>query len=114
MEKKVEYNFVTGFVGDVLLSMERSYKVFKSRYRHVKVGITGRDLQERFNDHLKEKGWNRMVVRYRTSSERFANVAEKYFMNKHVELDNSWTGYSPLTDGPYDYVYFLLSGELKK
>ena len=111
MEKKVEYSLITGNVMDVIPSLERSVMIFESRYRSVKVGITGRDPQERFNEHLKDRRWNRMIVKYKTKSESLANKVEDYFILYHPNLKNKWIGYSHLTEGGDKYFYILLYGE---
>lgn len=92
MEKKVEYNIITGCVLDVLPALERSVLYFESRYISVKVGITGRDPQERFNEHLAERRWNRMIVKYKTRSENLINKLEDYFILYHPRLKNNWIG----------------------
>lgn len=110
MEKKVEYNMITGNVLDVLPALERSVLYFESRYISVKVGITGRDPQERFNEHLKDRRWNRMIVKYKTKSESLANKVEKYFIITHPNLKNKWMGYSHLSPDGDNYLYILLYG----
>lgn len=111
MEKKVEYNIITGCVLDVLPALERSVLYFESRYISVKVGITGRDPQERFNEHLAERRWNRMIVKYKTRSENLINKLEDYFILYHPRLKNNWIGYSHLSAGGDNYFYILLYGK---
>lgn len=111
MEKKVEYNMITGSVLNVLPSLERSVLYFESRYMSVKVGITGRNPQERFNEHLKDRRWNRMIVKYKTTSESLVNKLEDYFILYHPRLKNNWIGYSHLSKDGYNYFYILLYGK---
>lgn len=111
MEKKVEYNMITGNVLDVLPALERSVLYFESRYISVKVGITGRNPQERFNEHLKDRRWNRMIVKYKTRNESLINKIEDYFILYHPRLRNNWVGYSHLAEDGYNYFYILLYGK---
>ena len=111
MEKKVEYNMLTGIVLDILPALERSVSYFESRYQSVKVGVTGRDPQERFNEHLKERRWNRMIVKYKTRNESLINKIEDYFILYHPRLKNKWIGYSHLANGGDNYFYILLYGK---
>ena len=111
MEKKVEYSMITGNVLDLLPSLERSVLNYESRYISVKVGITGRNPQERFNEHLKERRWNRMIVKYKTKSENLVNALEDYFIFYHPRLKNNWLGYSHLAEDGYNYFYILLYGK---
>lgn len=111
MEKKVEYNMLTGIVLDILPALERSVSYFESRYQSVNVGVTGRDPQERFNEHLKERRWNRMIVKYKTRNESLINKIEDYFILYHPRLKNKWIGYSHLAKGGDNYFYILLYGK---
>ena len=91
---------------DLLATLTRSLAQYGHYYRHVKVGITA-DPTRRSYEHAAD-GWQRMVVRYQTSSRDVANGIEKHFIRSRHELKNKWTGFSHMTkDGPY-YVYFLL------
>ena len=90
----------------LLGSLTISLAVYEYYYRHVKVGITG-DPDVRAIAHQAD-GWQRMVVRYVTSSRDVANSIEKHFILTRPELKNKWTGFSHMTKtGPY-YVYFLM------
>lgn len=111
MDKKVEYSYITGSILSVLPSLERSIRIFEKKYRTVKVGVTGRDPQIRFNEHLQNRKWDRMIVKYKTTSENFVNRAEKYFILGHRELKNKWTGYSNLPENGDKYFYILLYGK---
>ena len=111
MEKKVEYSLIKGNIIDVLPTLERSIKIFEKKYVSVKVGITGRNPQERFNEHQKTRMWNRMVVKYKTNSESLINKVEDYFILYHPQLKNNWMGYSHLSKGGDNYFYILLYGK---
>lgn len=112
--KKVEYNYITGAPVNVILPLLHSLKIFLTKYHSVKVGITGRDPQRRFGEHLKKRPWNRMIVRYKTSSENFANQLEQFFIVLNPGLKNYWLGTSNLCKKGDNYLYFLLYGEKTK
>ena len=111
MEKKVEYNMITGNMLNVIPSLERSVKIFESKYHSVKVGITGRDPQERFNEHLRDRRWNRMIVKYKTTSENLADKVEDYFVLYRPHLKNRWIGYIYQNEDGNKYIYILLYGK---
>lgn len=99
-------NITTGPYRDLLGTLTRSLGQYEHYYRHVKVGITG-NPDRRADEHGRD-GWQRMAVRYETSSIEVANSVEKYFITNRPELKNKWTGFSHMTKtGPY-YVYFVM------
>lgn len=111
MEKKVEYSLITGNVLNVIPSLERSVLYFESRYMSVKVGVTGSNPQECFNEHLMDRCWNRMIVKYKTTSENFADKVGDYFTLYHPRLKNNWIGYSYISEECDKYIYILLCGK---
>lgn len=106
---ELERNITKGPYRDLLGMLTRSLGQYEHYYRHVKVGITGDpDTRAYFHDR---DGWQRMVVRYVTTSVNVANEVEKYFIRTRPELKNKWTGFSHLTKtGPY-YVYFIMKAK---
>lgn len=103
---QLTYNYISGQPSNVAASLSRSLSQFEHYYSQVKIGITA-NPERRANEHA-QKGWQRMVVKYKTSSLRNANTIEKYFINGRQELKNKWTGFSPLTGpGPY-YAYIIM------
>lgn len=106
----VEYNLITGHINEVIESLNRTIGQYKRNYKQVKIGITGRDPQERFNEHLLSKNWDRMVVIYETNSENYANKIEAWLIAKHDdELANKKPGGgSKLTVAGKNFVYVLL------
>lgn len=108
MGKMVEYNYVTGQPSVVVLHLKISVGVFLAFNSEVKVGITGRDPQERFNEHLKEKDWDKMIVKYVTKSERNANSLEDYLIINYPGLVNKWIGKSNLSKDGDNYLYLLV------
>lgn len=50
-----------------------------------------------------------MIVKYETCSCRHANEIEKYFINRHDWLENTWQGWSNMGKSDRFYVYILLS-----
>lgn len=115
MGKKVEINCISGSPSNVLSSLNLSIGQFKRYYKDVKVGITGRNPQIRFNEHLLDKNWKRMVVIYKTSSENFANTIEEWLVDRHSYylINNRKGGGSDLHKCGYHYVYVLLNKKIK-
>lgn len=106
----VQYNAVTGHPSQILESLNRTIGQYKWRYSEVKVGITGRNPEARFREHLQTKNWSHMVVIYQTNSVTFANQVEAYLVQRHyTDLANVRSGGgSQLTSFGYNYVYVLL------
>jgi hypothetical protein len=108
--KEVEYNLITGHINEVIESLCRTVGQYKRNNTTVKIGITGRDPQIRFNEHLAEGRWQRMVVIYETNSENYANKIEEWLVDQHYEgLKNTRQGGgSSLSFKGKNYVYVLL------
>lgn len=113
-EKKAELSYCTGNMYEVVLSLDRSLKMFMRSYKEIKVGITGRSPQVRFDEHLQQRQWDRMVVKYKSSSQNYVNKIEDFFIQKHPELKNEWVGQSKLSANGPNYLYFLLAKKIKK
>ncbi len=105
---KVEYNYITGVISVVLPNIKRSLGQYIRNYEEVKIGITGRNPQIRFNEHQQRRDWDRMIVKYRTTSQNNANKVEKYFIECYPNLANYWIGNTQLSYIGHNYVYFLL------
>jgi len=114
VEKKAELSYCTGNMYEVVLSLDRSLKMFMRSYKEIKVDITGRSPQVRFKEHLMSRDWDRMVVKYKSSSQNYVNQIEDFFVEKHPELKNEWIGQSMLTEKGHNYLYFLLAKKIKK
>lgn len=109
--KEVEYvNVETGTPTNVYDTLNRKISAYKSRYS-IKIGITGRNPQQRFNEHLDNTDWERMVVIYRTTSLNYANTLEDWLIEKHKDdlVNKRKGGGSDLAEGGYNYVYLLLA-----
>ncbi len=110
MNKIVEYNEITGYPINVIETLNRAIGQYKRNNKQIKVGITGRDPQKRFDEHLKDRDWNRMVIIYKTGSINFANTIEKWLVEQHfADLYNKKSGGgSELSVDGSNYVYVLL------
>src|SRR5437867_1930398 len=76
MKQKVEFKEITGFPKQVAGELYNAITEFQKKYK-VKIGITGRDPQLRFNEHLISGEWKRMVVLYSSISPKHVNELEK-------------------------------------
>jgi hypothetical protein len=109
-QKEVKYNELTGHINEVIDTLIGSLGQYISNYKFVKVGITGREPQERFNEHLQEIAWDEMIVVYKTISHEYCNEIEKRLVAKKFDfLTNERAGGgSELSKDGFNYVYFLL------
>lgn len=114
---KVEYSrsYYSGFPSNVIPLLRISVSLFLRYYRRVKIGITG-NPERRWRQHRNHnKGtWDRMVVKYVTTSVHNANLIEKFFIEAEPALKNRWTGWSNMSEAEYYYVYILLGGRRRK
>lgn len=110
MGKNVEYNEITGHPSSVFESLNRSIGQYKRNHTSIKVGITGRNPQYRFNEHLKVFDWDRMVVVYETTSHKYANTLENWLVEYHSEdiVNQRTGGGSQLSLEGNHYLYILL------
>ncbi len=108
--KTVEYNEVSGSPNNVIETLNRKIGQYKANYTKIKIGITGRNPQHRFNEHLKNINWTRMVVIYETSSHNFANTIENWLVDQHFDelLNQKQGGGSELSYDGQNYVYVLM------
>lgn len=107
----VEYDYFTGRVEEVIESLNRSIGQYVRNNKKVKVGITGRNPQKRLDEHLRNKNWNRMVVKYESSSKNNVQIIEKFLTDNFGDyLVNEVSGGGGIssTPGKY-YVYVLLA-----
>jgi hypothetical protein len=111
--KEVEYWFITGSPNDVIAPLNRTIGQFKRNYRKIKIGITGRNPQSRYNEHQREIKWDRMVVIYETASINFANTIEQWLTEDHWPylVNKKLGGGSELSKYDKNYVYVLLKGK---
>lgn len=117
MKKAVEYSksYYSGFPVDIIPLLRISISLFLRNYRRVKIGITNTP-ERRWNEHLRQDAdsWERMIVKYVTSSVNNANRIEKFFIDAEPSLHNRWTGWSNMSSSDYYYVYILLGGRKRK
>lgn len=112
MYNLVEYSYYTGWPNEVIRYISITVGIFRLRYQRVKIGITN-NPERRFCEHQRRDGWERMIVKYETSSIKNANEIEKYFINRHDWLENSWVGWSNMGAGLKYYVYILLANRIE-
>ena len=117
-KKNVEYfsTYFSGWPKDVIPRLKVAVGIFKKSYKFVKIGITS-NPENRFSQHKKHDknySWERMVVKYQTTSVANANAVEDHFIETDDSLVNIWTGYSHMTEkGPY-HVYILLGNHKRR
>lgn len=107
----VEFNEITGHPNSVYETLNRKISAYKANHTILKVGITGRNPQTRFDEHLRSFPWDRMVVIYQTTSINYANTLEYWLVEKHWDdlINEREGGGSNLAEQGYNYVYVLLA-----
>ena len=103
------YNYLTGKIDWVFESLNRSVGQYKRSYRYVKIGITN-NPERRKNEHSQSNvKWEKMIVKYSTTSVKYINELEKMLIDQHWEfIENEVAGGGgPNGEGPY-YLYILL------
>ena len=91
MQNDIEYSrsYYSGFPKNVIPLLRISISLFLRNYNRVKIGITN-DPERRWRDHLRQDAetWDRMVIKYCTTSVNNANRIEKYFIDTEPALHN--------------------------
>ena len=109
----LEYSFCTGSINEVKESLIRSVGQYIRHYSKVKIGITN-NPSKRQGEHARSRTkWNKMVVKYKTSSVNFINQIEKIVIDYHWDYIENEIGGGGGPDGeaPY-YLYVLLKWEI--
>ena len=109
----IKYDYITGSINEVAESLIRSVGQYISYYSKVKVGITN-NPERRKRDHERSRTkWNKMVVKYKTSSVNYINRMEKIIIESHWDFIENKVGGGggPDGEGPY-YLYVLLKWEM--
>lgn len=108
--KYIEFKPHTGAPGNAIETLNRAIGQYIRNYRLVKIGITGRDPQIRFDEHLRDRKWSRMVVIYETSSINFANTIENWLIEFHWDylINQKEGGRNYLSPKGKNYAYVLL------
>jgi hypothetical protein len=109
---EVEYNFITGhFNDDLIKSLSYSVGAYNKNY-FVKIGITGKDPSKRLKEHVKylPHFWDRMIVIYQTSSEKYIRKIEKELIERYREIcmNEIGGGGGPISKPQPNYLYLLL------
>lgn len=91
-QKSPEYYYETGWPVNIVNRLNISMGLYRRNYN-----------------------WERMVVVYVTKSPKNANYIEKWFINnRYDDLVNEWTGYSPMCNSDFYYVYILLGNHKRR
>ena len=106
------YNPFTGHPADVCESLNRAIGQYKARYSKLKIGITGREPNLRFQEHLHANSkWKKMIVVYETTSTKYANAIEDYLVERHWDylVNKKPGGGSILSSTGVKIVYLLVA-----
>ena len=106
---QIDDRHITGWYDQCLPHFNRSIAQYKRYYKYVKIGITI-DYQSRASQHEQRDKifkWERMIVMYKTSSEKHANYVEGEYQARK-DFVNKWYGWSHMSPTGEYYVYLLL------
>jgi len=106
---QIDDRHITGWCDQCWEHFNRSIGQYKRYYKYVKIGITV-DYRVRASQHErrdKRYKWDRMIVMYKTSSEKHANWIEGTYQDQK-DFVNEWYGWSHMSPTGEYYVYLLL------
>ena len=108
----IKYDYWKGSINEVTESLVRSVGQYTRNYNKVQIVITN-NPERRAGEHRRSSvRWNKMVVKYETTSINFINTIEKILINHHWDYIKNKVGGGggPNGHGPY-YLYVLLKGK---
>ncbi len=108
--KVVEFDIFSGHFEQLEKYLNRALGQYKQNYTKIKIGITGNEPQLRFEQHLNEYDWNRMIVKYITESIKKLIQIQSKLIEKYEDLfinDFGKTGDYKINPDNF-YLYFLL------
>ena len=102
-------DYWTGNINDVIESLNRSIAQYIRNNKKVKIGITC-NPQRRIKEHSSSKeNWDRMIIKYKTSSVNYINQIEKILIDNHWDyITNEVAGGGGPNGNPPYYLYVLL------
>jgi hypothetical protein len=102
-------DYWTGNINDVIESLNRSIAQYIRHNNKVKIGITC-NPNRRINEHsLSKENWDKMIVKYKTTSVNYINEIEKILIDNHWDYiaNEVAGGGGPNGNSPY-FLYVLL------
>lgn len=105
-----EENIATGrFSDDLKKFFNRRIAQYLSRANELKIGITSRNPKIRFEEHLKDKNWKRMVVLYKTTSVDYVKELERFLVNNYFDYITNEVGGGggDLSSGGSSFLYII-------
>lgn len=106
---QIDDRHITGWYDQCLNHFSRSFGQYKRYYKYVKIGITV-DYRMRASQHVRFENnykWERMIMMYKTSSEKHANYVEGIYQAQK-DFVNKWYDWSHMSPTGEYYVYILL------
>jgi len=106
---EIEQKIQSGWPRNIIRRLNVSIGLYLKYYNNVKIGITY-DPDRRMREHSRScrYDWDRMILRYKTTSEKNDNEIEKWFIHNRPELVNQWDGDSHMPEGYWYFIYILL------
>lgn len=90
IDRFIEYNYVTGYIVDVLENISATVNSLKSENSKVKIGITCKPPEDVWSIHSLNDEWDRMVVIYETRSKSFiSRLADHLIRINYTDMNES-------------------------
>lgn len=104
----VIYDHWSGHLNMVITPLNRSLGQYIRNYTEIKIGITN-NPETRFNQHIKLKKWDRMIVKYETSSLNYVRTLEQLLVENYFDyISNEVGGGGGNFGNPPYYLYVLI------
>lgn len=105
----VIYDYWTGRPNEIIASLNRSVAQYIRNHTEIKIGITNHP-ERRFKQHRQNKDWDKMIVKYSTTSIRNVAYLEKALIEYHwAYITNQISGGGGPSGQPPYYLYVLLN-----
>lgn len=104
------YDYWTGNFENVKASLIRSIAQYNVHHKKIKIGITNNPETRKSQHENARLGWNKMIVKYHTSSVNYINEMEKIIIDHHWDIVENEVGGGGRPNGktsPY-FLYVLL------
>lgn len=105
---ELRYDYWTGNFGSVKTSLIKSIQRYAYLYDNVKIGITSNPDSRKNKHRSSGQGWQKMIVKYETSSVRYINEMEKLLIDHHWEVITNLRGGGGGPNGSPPYYLYVL------
>ena len=106
------YDYWSGHITNISFNLRQSINSYIRHYSTVKIGITC-NPERRMSEHDRSGiGWEKMIVKYKTSSVSYINEIEKETIDSHWDdITNMVSGGGGPNGNPPYFLYILLKNK---